>query len=93
MYLGGGLPNPLSVGRPGGGLPNPPGCRPNFRQNPPDADPPGPVTCEACWEANTLVNRMTDACENITLPQTSLAGGNKWIVCTLVHSVDRSNNK
>ena len=23
------------------------------------------------------VNRMTDACENITLPQTSFAGGNK----------------
>ena len=25
----------------------------------------------------TPVNRMTDACENITLPQTSFAGGNK----------------
>ena len=41
---------------------------------PPDADPPPPghVTCDACREANTPspVDRMTDACENITLPQT-----------------------
>ena len=34
----------------------------------------------ACTEANTpLVNRMTDKCKNITLPQTSFAGGkNGW---------------
>ena len=31
----------------------------------------------ACTEADPPVNRMTDACENITLPQTSFAGGNK----------------
>ena len=33
-----------------------------------------------CWgvcHACPPVNRMTDACENITLPQTSFAGGNK----------------
>ena len=30
------------------------------------------VTCDACWEA-TPPDRMTDACENITLPQTSFA--------------------
>ena len=30
----------------------------------------------ACTEADPPVNRMTDACENITLPQTSFAGGN-----------------
>ena len=57
---------------------------------PPDADPPdadqpggrpsGHVTCDACWEANPPlpppVNRMVHRCENITLPQTSFAGGN-----------------
>ena len=31
----------------------------------------------AYTEAYPPVNRMTDACENITLPQTSFAGGNK----------------
>ena len=29
------------------------------------------------WQACSPVNRMTDTCENITLPQTSFAGGNK----------------
>ena len=29
------------------------------------------------------VNRMTNKCKNITLPQTSFAGGNKFIHCTL----------
>ena len=28
------------------------------------------------WHARPPVNRMTDACENITLPQTSFASGN-----------------
>ena len=38
--------------------------------------PPGHVTCDACWEATPPhVDRMTDACENITLPQTSFADG------------------
>ena len=40
----------------------------------------------ACTEADPPVNRMTDDCENITLPQTSFAGGkniyplNNWEV-------------
>ena len=29
----------------------------------------------ACTEADPPVNRMTDRCKNITLPQTSFAGG------------------
>ena len=37
--------------------------------------PPAHVTCDACWEANFPMGRMTYACENITLPQTSIAGG------------------
>ena len=32
----------------------------------------------ACNGANPPVNRMTDRCKNITLPQTSFAGGNKF---------------
>ena len=53
----------------------PPGCRP---------PPPGHVTCDACWEANThsLVDRMTEDYENITLPQTSFAGGKNVTSCT-----------
>ena len=52
---------------------DPPGCRP-----PLDADPPGHVTCGACWEAPppARTEGMTHACENITLLQTSFAGGN-----------------
>ena len=34
----------------------------------------------ACTEADNPVNRMTDRCKNITLPQTSFAGGN-YIIC------------
>ena len=50
------------------GLPNPPAPR---RQTPPDVDPLViHVTCDACWEART-----THRCKNITLPQTSFAGG------------------
>ena len=52
------------------------GCRPGAppRTRPPNweqAPPPGAGT--------PPVNRMTDACENITLPKTSFAGGNKSI--------------
>ena len=46
-----------------------------------------PPLLSACWEANPPfqcmlgsqppVNRMTHRCKNITLPQTSLSGGNK----------------
>ena len=51
-----------SVG--GGGVVHLHGCRPSrMRILPLDSDPP-------------LVNRMTDRCKNITLPQTLFAGGN-----------------
>ena len=36
------------------------------------------TSCNACWDT-TPVNRMTDRCKNITLPQTSFAGGNNRI--------------
>ena len=32
----------------------------------------------ACTEADPSVNRMTNKCKNMTLPQTSFAGGNEW---------------
>ena len=31
----------------------------------------------ACWDTHHPVNRITDRCKNITLPQTSFAGSNK----------------
>ena len=41
----------------------------------------GHVTCDACWEANfPSVNRMTERCKNITLPQTLFRGGNKFFI-------------
>ena len=43
-------------------------------QTPLDGDPLGHVSCDAYCEANPYVNSMTDACENITLPQTSFEG-------------------
>ena len=47
-----------------------------------DVDPLGHVTCDRYREANLLpMDRMTDACENITLAQTSFAGGNNRL-CT-----------
>ena len=59
------------VSQGGEGLPNP---------QPPRCRPLGHVTCDARWEANPpLVDRMTDTCENITLPQTSFVGGNNWL--------------
>ena len=33
----------------------------------------------ACTEADPPVNRMTNRCKNITLPQTSSAGGNNTV--------------
>ena len=35
------------------------------------------------WQNPPPVNRMTDACENITLPQTSFAGGKNFASVTL----------
>ena len=43
-----------------------------------DADHPGHVTCDGCWEAKhppPHTHTQTNTCENITLPQTSFAGG------------------
>ena len=43
---------------------------------------PGPGDgIPACTEADPPVNRMTDRCKNITLPQTSFAGGNNQCKC------------
>ena len=40
---------------------------------PKEADPPGHVTSDVCWEeVDPPVNRMTRACENITFPQLRL---------------------
>ena len=39
------------------------------------ADPPGHVTCDACWEAKPPSGQTNTTCENITLPQTSFAAG------------------
>ena len=44
-----------------------------------------PAGC-ACHERSpSPVNRITDACENITLPQTSFAGGNNDVEVTLLY--------
>ena len=52
------------------GSAQPPGCRPPQMQTPWMQTPPG------CTPPPLRVNRMTDRCRNITLPQTSFAGGN-----------------
>ena len=53
-----------------GGLAKAPGCRPPVCRTSPQMQTP--------LEANPLpsMGRMRDTCENITLPQTSFAGGN-----------------
>ena len=62
-----------------GDLPNPPwmqtssGCRPPWIQTPLDVGPPG-------RRLPPPVDRMTEACENITLPQISFAGCN-YLLC------------
>ena len=58
--------------------------------DPPDPDFPGHVTCDAFWEANPTVNRMTHRCKNITFPQTSFAGGNESL--DVRHIVKSSQN-
>ena len=35
---------------------------------PPDADPTGCVTCDACWEATPPTEWLKDASENINFP-------------------------
>ena len=42
---------------------------------PPWQRPPCHVTCDASWNRDPPVNRMTHRCKNITLPQTSFTGG------------------
>ena len=45
-----------------------------------DAGPLSQVTCDACWYGDPPpLDRMTDTCENINLPQTSFVGGNKVV--------------
>ena len=58
----------------------PPGQRPRPGQRPcPGQRPPCHVTCDACWDRDPPpVNRMTHRCKNITLSQTSFAGGKNW---------------
>ena len=58
---------------PWGCMPGPGGCLPGPGLG---GCPPGLGGIPACTEADPPVNRMTDRCKNITLPQTSFAGGN-----------------
>ena len=65
---------------------DPSGCRPPRTDQHPagrppllEADcphPPRHVNCDVCWETIPLVDRMTDTCKSITLPQTSFTGCN-----------------
>ena len=68
-----------------GGLSSPPPYAEPLDTNPhmqipfiqtPRMQTPSHVTCDVCWEANPPLDRMTDTCKNITLPQISFAGGN-----------------
>ena len=70
--ISGGLPNPTGSPR------DPPGSNPLPDADPPNVDPPGHVTCDACWKANPTPQPplWIETCENITLPQTMFAGGN-----------------
>ena len=60
----------------------PPGPGTPRTRHPPDqATPPGPgiLPGPGTHNPNPSVNRMTNRCKNITLPQTSLAGGNQQL--------------
>ena len=62
-------PPPL-VGRPPLNA-EPPRGRPPSPTPTPEAEPPGHLTCDACWEANPhplWTGGMTHTCKNITLP-------------------------
>ena len=50
-------------------------------------------TCPGAVPAQVLppVNRMTDRCKNMTLPQTSFAGGNKFTCKYYLHSLKPSD--
>ena len=43
------------------------------------------------WQADPPVNRITDACETITLPQTSFAGGNNMNYLQNNHCIISNN--
>ena len=59
---------------------DPPGQRPPG-QRPPGQRPPCHVTSDACWDRDPpTMNRMTQRFKNITLPQTSFAGGKMLIL-------------
>ena len=72
-------------GEGGSAQPQPPDTGPPWMQTP----PLGYVTCDTCWEGNPP-DRLTNACENITLPQTSFAGGKKFWRPALRSTEDRS---
>ena len=70
----------------GGVCPKPPEADPMEAAHPLEADPldpPGHMTCDACWKATP--NRQTNTCENITLPQSSFAGGRNSTDVSLEH--------
>ena len=66
-----------------GVCPIPPGCRPPMDADPPGCRPPLKYPLEVNPHGCRLplpVDRMTDACENITVPQTLFAGG-YYLLC------------
>ena len=71
VYLPGGLPGP-------GGVPGPGGCTWSLGVY---LVPGVYLSGEGSWSGTPpppLVNRMTNWCKNITLPQTSFAGNNNY---------------
>ena len=93
-----GVPGPMGLPGPGGmylprwGVPSPWGCTfPGDVRGPRGVEVgvylPRGVTCPGTQPGNRHppVNRMTNRCKNITLPQTSFAGGkniNKHVITT-----------
>ena len=57
-----------------GGVLSPGGCLPR------GVSAPGGLLLGGTWSGTPPVDRMTHASENITLPQTSFAGGNDIII-------------
>ena len=66
------------------GTPHTPTPHPPGAGTPGTRHPPGPGTPQD--QTPPPVNRMTDRCKNITLPQTSFAGGNKFF-CVIAIAV------
>ena len=67
----------------------PPGRYTPLGRSPPAGTPPGqvhpPRQVHPPWQVHPPVNRMTNWCKNITLPQTSFAGGKKYIWVSLIN--------